>query len=61
MIGGAFRTICNLLPFAHAVEAVKAALTGELGAIPLHLLWVLGYAALLFFLAALLFRKKMKQ
>lgn len=59
MIGGAFRTICNLLPFVHAVEAVQAALQGQYAVILAHLAWVIGYAALVFLLATVLFRRKM--
>lgn len=29
-----FRTLCNLLPFAHAVEAVKAAMNGSIAPCP---------------------------
>ena len=61
MIGGAFRTVCRLLPFAHAVELVKAGVQGNYGDIPVHLLWVLGYAAVIFAAAVLLFRRRMKR
>ena len=60
MIGGAFKTLCHLLPFAHAVEAVKAAMNGDYGAMPLHLLWVIGYAAMFFALAVWIFRRRMR-
>ncbi len=60
MIGGAFRAVCYALPFAHAVDAVKAAVAGEYAAILPHLLWVLGYTAVIFFIAVFVFRKKMK-
>ena len=59
MIGGTFRTICRLLPFAHAVDAVTAAVAGDCGAILPHLIWVLGYAAALFACAAVIFRRRM--
>jgi len=60
MMGGGFKTVCNALPFAHAVSAAKAALAGDYSAIPAELAWVLGYAALIFWAAVLIFRRKMK-
>jgi len=60
LIGGIFKTICYLLPFAHANDAVKAAISGEYTQIIPHLLWVLGYAVVLIVPATLIFRKKMK-
>ena len=58
MMGEGFRTVCGLLPFAHAVGAVQAAAAGDYAAILPELLWVLGYAAVLFAAAAFAFRKK---
>lgn len=60
MMGGIFKTICYALPFAHAVDAAKAAVSGDYGVILPHLLWVIGYAAVIFVIAVLCFRKKMK-
>lgn len=60
LIGGAFANICYALPFYHAVEAVKAAAAGQMGAAWPHLGWVLLYAAALFALAAWIFRRKMQ-
>lgn len=60
MIGGPFRTVCYALPFAHGVDALRAALGGDDGAVPVHLLWVTGYAVAVFALAAVVFRRKMK-
>lgn len=60
MIGGAFKTIGYALPFAHAVDAVRASMAGNLGEILPHLWWVIGYAVVIFALASWLFRKKMK-
>ncbi len=44
-LGGAFRKIANLLPFAHAVELERAVLRGAYAAIFPHLWWVAAYAA----------------
>lgn len=60
MIGGAFRTICYALPFAHAVDAVEAAITGDFASILPHVLWVIAYTAGIFALAVYSFRQKMK-
>lgn len=60
MIGGMFKTIAYALPFAHAVDAIRAALIGEYGDIVVPLLWVIGYTILIFFIAVIGFKKKMK-
>ncbi len=60
LIGGAFEKVAYALPFAHAVNAGRAALSGAYGDILPHLLWVTGCAAVLFALAALVFSRKMK-
>lgn len=60
MVGGAFRAVAYALPFAHAVDAGRAALWGNYGDILPHLAWVCGYAAVLTALAVAVFRHKMK-
>ena len=61
LVGGPFQKIAYALPFVHAVELERAALSGELlGALP-HLAWVLGYALLLLAAAVLLFLRQMKR
>ena len=42
LVGGAFETIANLLPFAHAVNAGRYALTGNYSSILPELVWVAG-------------------
>lgn len=59
LVGEGFRKVCYALPFAHAVDAAKYALSGQGEALP-HLLWVLGYAAVVLALAAVLFRRRMR-
>lgn len=58
-VGGAFETIAKLLPFCHAVDAGRAALSGNWDAIFPDLWWVIGYAVVLFVVAILVFRHKM--
>ncbi len=60
LVGGAFMTIAYALPFAHAVDAGKAALRGNFHGIFPHLWWVIGYAAVIMMLAVLAFGGKMK-
>lgn len=60
MMGGAFRAVCYALPFAHAVDAARLALSGDLYAALPHMGWVTLYAAVIFILAAVLFRRRMK-
>ncbi len=59
-IGGAFKVICYALPFAHALDATRAALTGDYASILPHLLWTIGYTIVIFALAIMVFKKKMK-
>ncbi|MFJ7949979.1 ABC transporter permease [Lysinibacillus sp. NPDC096418] len=59
MIGGMFQTIAYILPFAHAVDATRAAFSGEYGDIMVPLLWVIGYTIVIFFIAIAGFKKKM--
>ncbi|MEA4938061.1 MAG: ABC transporter permease [Christensenella sp.] len=59
LVGGAFKAISYALPFARAVEAGRAAMSGDYGAILPHLWWVLGYALVVLAFAVLAFRRKM--
>lgn len=60
MIGGMFKTIAYALPFAHAVDATRAALAGEYVDLLAPLLWVIGYTIVIFVIAVTGFKKKMK-
>lgn len=59
LIGGAFKTVSHILPFYHSVEAIKAVLSGNYGAILPHLVIVMGYAVVVFVFAVIIFRHKM--
>ena len=61
LIGGAFGKIANALPFIHAVELERAALSGNFSAIIPHLIWVLAYTLVLGILAVLMFLRQMKR
>ena len=61
LVGGAFKNVSYLLPFAHAVDMERAILAGNFVDIFPHLWWVLGYAGVLLVLAVLLFLKQMKK
>lgn len=61
LVGGAFKSIANVLPFVHAVELERAVLGGSYGDIPFHLLWVLGYMAVTVAAAVVLFLRQMKR
>jgi len=60
LVGGAFQKIAYALPFVHAVELERAFIAGDFAGLFPHLLWVLGYALGLLFLAVLLFLRQMK-
>lgn len=59
LVGGTYKQIAYLLPFAHAVDAAKAAIAGEYGSIMEHLWWVIGYAAVTMAIAIFVFKRKM--
>ncbi len=59
LVGGVFKAIANALPFIHAVNAGRAALAGDYGAIFPELWWVIGYALALMVLAMVVFTRKM--
>jgi ABC-2 type transport system permease protein len=60
LMGGAYKTVANLLPFSHAVEVAKVPLTGNYDGLLVHLLWTIAYAVLVFALAILTFKGKMQ-
>lgn len=60
LVGGIFKNIAYVLPFVHAVDMGKAAMSGQYSDIFPHFWWVLGYAVVLTVLAIVLFKKKMK-
>lgn len=58
LIGGAFRTVAYALPFANAVDAARAAISGDYGAIFGHLWIVIVWAVGLTALASIVFSAK---
>jgi ABC-2 type transport system permease protein len=59
-IGGVFYGIGNALPFAHAINAARDAMTGAgLSSIATDFYWVLGYTVVFFALGTFLFRWRM--
>lgn len=59
LVGGSFKRIAELLPFAHAVNAGRAAISGSYNAILPHLLWVIGYSVVVMGIAIIVFTRKM--
>jgi ABC-type multidrug transport system permease subunit len=59
-LGGAFKTVAVSLPFYHAVEASRLALTGKTIGIWEHIGVVGIYVLVLFVLAVIFFNKKLK-
>ena len=61
LVGGWFKKVAYALPFVHAVDLQRAAVNGGFSEIWPHLLWVLGYAAVVTALAVCLFLRQMKR
>ena len=59
LIGGAFKTITNILPFYHSVEAIRISLSGNFNNLLPHLLVVTGYTIVIFTFAIIIFNRKM--
>lgn len=59
LVGGWFKRLAYALPFAHAVDAGRYAITGHYSQIMPDLWWVIGYAAAVMIIAVFAFRKKM--
>lgn len=55
---GAFSTIANLLPFSHSVKIATGVFNGDFACIYPHILWVIGYAVLLFTITVLIYKRK---
>ena len=61
IVGGGFKKIAYLLPFVHSVEMQRAVISGNYNDIFPHLIWVLGYASVIIFIAIYLFLHQMKK
>ena len=61
LVGGAFKAVADVLPYAHAVELQRAVLAGNFDGIVPHLHWVIGYAIVATFGAVILFLRQMKR
>lgn len=59
LVGGWFKDFAYVLPFAHAVDAGRAAISGDYASILPHLWWVIGYAIAIMSIAIFTFKKKM--
>jgi ABC-2 type transport system permease protein len=59
LVGGWFKGIAYVLPFAHAVDAGRLVLSGRYSESLSHLLWVSAWAVAIFLIAVFVFRKKM--
>lgn len=59
LVGGWFKKVAELLPFCHAVDAGRAALSGDWASMWPHLAWVSAYAAVSLAAAVAVFRRKM--
>lgn len=58
--GGVLKDICNVLPFFHAVKAARMACAIDFEGFFVHFLITVAYAAVITFIAILVFKGKMK-
>ena len=61
MVGGVFKTAADILPFSHAVNAGRAAVSGNYAAVFPDLWWVIGYAIVLLIVAIIVFSAKLRK
>lgn len=61
MVGGVFKTVADILPFSHAVNAGRAAVSGNYAAVFPDLWWVIGYAIVLLTVAIIVFSAKLRK
>ena len=61
MVGGAFKKVADILPFSHAVNAARAAASGDYAAIFPELWIVIAYAAALLVAAVVIFSIRLKK
>ena len=55
---GAFSTVVNLLPFTHSVKIATGVFADDFGCIFPHILWVVGYAAVVFLITVVIYKRK---
>ncbi len=60
-IGGAIKTVCNILPFYHSVKAARLAVSGNAGDCGVDLLVVLAYTVVVVIASILAFNANMKK
>ena len=61
LVGGVFKKIAYMLPFVHAVELERAAVSGDFNGLLSHIPWVLAYAVIILLLAVAAFLRQMKK
>ena len=60
LVGGWFKKIAYMFPFAHAVELERAVISGSYNGVMSHVLWVAGYVIAAVAAAVIVFTSKMK-
>ncbi len=61
LVGGAFKKVAYALPFVHAVNLEKAAISGNFSSAFQDLIWVVAYSLISCFLAVIFFVRQMKR
>lgn len=61
LVGGAFKTIAEILPFCHGVKLEQLVFSGNFDGVMPHFLWVLGYGLAAITLSVFFFLRQMKQ
>ncbi len=60
LLSNTLKNICYALPFAHAIDLIRACISGNMDNFVVDLLFVLGYALAFITLATIIFHRRMK-
>lgn len=60
LAGGAFKSVAMVLPFYHAAEVARAALSGSFEGLWQHIAVMLGYTVVIYAAAVIVFNRKMR-
>lgn len=60
MLGKVFKTVCDILPFSHCLNIIKAVMGTQIDNIPISVIVFIAYIAVITIVAVLLFNRKLR-